>query len=85
MSFLSSEPTVAMTSAPKSLAIWMAMLETPLPAACTSTTCPGATRAFFTTICHAVSVQSGSAAAASNASAAGIGMRFTSGTTTCVA
>ena len=42
-SALASLPAVAMTRAPWSFAIWIAALETPLPAACTSTVCPGRT------------------------------------------
>ena len=78
----SSVPVVVMTRAPCIFAIWIAALETPLPAACTSTVCPARTWPFFTTICQAVRKQSGSAAASSNESFAGFGKRFASGTTT---
>ena len=57
------------------------LIETPLPAACTSTVCPAFSSPFSTTICQAVRKQSGIAAASSKESPAGRGRRFASGTT----
>ncbi len=60
---LVGEPVVAITFAPRSLQSWITIDDTPLPAAWTTTVWPGFTWALRKTICHAVSVQSGSAAA----------------------
>jgi hypothetical protein len=61
----------------------MAALETPLPAAWTSTVCPGRTRALSTTICHAVRKTSGTAATSVKGRSPGYGSMLASGTTTC--
>ena len=64
-SILSSLPTVVMTRAPTSRAIWIAALPMPLPAACTSTVWPGLSSALTSSACHDVRNASGSAAPAS--------------------
>jgi hypothetical protein len=71
---------VTITRAPYALAIWIAAMDTPAPAACTSTTSPRATFALSTTICHAVMKVSGTAAASGAESLAGRGSTLTPGT-----
>ena len=68
-----------MTRAPTSLQSLMAIDDTPLPAAWTTTVCPGFTWAFLKTICHAVTVHRGNAASSVKLSDPLTLMRLTSG------
>ena len=58
----------------------MAALPTPDPPACTSTVSAGRTSARATSMCHAVSMSSGSAAASANDNAGGLRIRLRMGT-----
>ena len=72
---------MAITEAPHSLAIWMAALPIPLPAACTSTRSPARRPAWVTSRCHEVRKVSGKAAAFSKLMFRGIGITLAAGST----
>ena len=67
---------------PAGLAIWMAALPTPLPAAWTSTVSPAPSLARFTSISQAVRKVRGMQAASGNERLRGMGTRFARGTHT---
>ena len=79
---LPSLPTVVMTRAPNSRAIWMAATPTPEPPPCTSTVWPGVTCALRTTICQAVMNGRIDDAASAQPRLAGYGATLIRGTTT---
>src|SRR3990170_7109586 len=73
---------VAMTRAPKALAIWMPMDDRPPPAPCTRTVSPRRRRAFVTSMRYAVRAVSGYAAAMRSGKEPGTRTKFRAGATT---